>query len=184
MENEMIMIKCPNDGSLLKVKYVEGIESKMVKCPCCGRKMPFTDFIRVKAKEPEKTEYPDGGHKIERAENLKIGRLVSLDGKSTFQLRAGQTVVGRRSAQSKADYQLPCESRRMSREHLLVEVKRVEGKGFVHYLSLYKEKVNPTYVGQVQLLAGDRVVLHHGDVVRLPDAAIRFELSDDDKTNI
>lgn len=184
MEGNTIMIKCPNDGSLLKVRYFEGIESKMVTCPCCGRKIPFTSFVRVQTKDQEATEYPKAEPQQSTPENLLIGCLEPIDGGEPYRLHVGTTVVGRRSPQSKADYQLPVDSKRMSREHLLIEVKKVEGKGFVHYLSLYKERVNPTYVGKVQIFAGDKVVLRSGDIIRLPDAAIRFVIPDDDGTQI
>ena len=70
----------------------------------------------------------------------------------------------------------------MSREHLVLEVKKVIGKGFVHYASLYKEKVNETMINNELLEYGDSIVLKSGDKLRLPDATIVFEIPDDEGT--
>ena len=72
----------------------------------------------------------------------------------------------------------------MSREHLVIEIKKIPGKGFVHCASLYKEKVNPTFIGQNKLEYGDCVILHHRDLIRLPDVEARFEIPDNEATDI
>jgi hypothetical protein len=66
----------------------------------------------------------------------------------------------------------------------VIEVKRVPAKGYVHYVSLYKEKVNPTYVEDELLQYGDCLVLSHGDVIKLPDVTFKFEIPDEDATEI
>jgi hypothetical protein len=49
------------------------------------------------------------------------------------------------------------------------------GENYVHTVSLYKEKVNETYVGENLLEFGDMVVLSPRDELRLPDATLIFE---------
>ena len=89
------------------------------------------------------------------------------------------------SSKSEAGIQIyTADSRAMSREHIVIDVKNVPGKGFVHTLSLYKEKVNPTFIGSEPLVYGDRIVLTHGDVIRLPDTTLKFELPDEEATEI
>ena len=63
-------------------------------------------------------------------------------------------------------------------------MKKVEGKGFVHYVSLYKEKVNETLINGVRLEYGDCVVLKDGDMLRLPEATLVFEIPDGEKTDL
>ena len=64
-----------------------------------------------------------------------------------------------KAAKSEAGIQIyTADSRAMSREHIVIDVKNVPGKGFVHTLSLYKEKVNPTFIGSEPLVYGDRIV--------------------------
>lgn len=186
---DIIQIKCPFDGAVLSVRNQPGIETKNVTCPVCGHKYPFSQFRRVKAaaygQDPD-TVYP-GEEKtateLPPAEDFTLGKLLVMGSDVAFQLRPGRNVVGRKASKSAADFQIDtAEGRRMSREHIVVEVKKVPGRGFVHYLSLFKEKVNPTFVGDDPLLYGDCIVLSHGDILKLPDAFLKFVIPDDEGT--
>lgn len=188
METETIHIRCPRCSAVLEVKMQEGIEDKNVTCPVCKRKRPFKEYQRVanpNADSGEHTQYEDELTKNEAKQNLVLGRLA-VEGmeETAYRLQVGRNVVGRRASNSTADFQVPTgESRRMSRNHLVVEVKKVPGKGFVHCVSLYKDKVNETKVNDTQLEYGDCVVLKNGDLLRLPDATLVFEIPDDEKTD-
>ena len=174
--DEIIQIKCPFCGSVLSVKTQPGIESKNVGCPVCRHKYPFTHFKCLSGSSPG-DEPPK--------ETLELGRLT-VDGSGiSYRLMPGRNVVGRKAAKSEAGIQIyTADSRAMSREHIVIDVKNVPGKGFVHTLSLYKEKVNPTFIGSEPLVYGDRIVLTHGDVIRLPDTTLKFELPDEEATEI
>lgn len=191
--NEIIQIKCPFCSSILSVKNQQGIESKNVTCPICKHKYPFTEFKPVVASnnaDPD-TEYPD--HKEERTEldktqiaqpNYTLGKLKLHGTTRSYQLQPGRNVIGRKATKSEATIQIDtAENRMMSREHIVIEVKKVPAKGFVHYLSLYKEKVNKTFIGSEPLLYGDSIVLNHGDIIKLPDATLKFEIPDDEGTD-
>ena len=191
--DDIIQIKCPFDGAILSVKNQPGIESKNVTCPICKHKYPFTQFKRVDktgntGDDPD-TEYPGGnGHNDESTDlgqlNFTIGRLKVSGAGTTFRLKPGRNVIGRKATKSGADFQIDTgEQRAMSREHIVVEVKKVPSKGFVHYLSLFKEKVNKTWLGNEQLLFGDVIVLNHGDIIKLPDVTLIFEIPDDEATD-
>lgn len=199
--DEIIQIKCPFDGAVLSVKNQPGIESKNVTCPVCRHRFPFTEFRRVTqadAGSDPKTEYPGGeehtsyaygnknsGGAVPPQENFTLGTLKVVGVCASFQLKPGRNVIGRKGLKSTADFQIDTgENRSMSREHIVVEVKKVPGRGFVHYLSLYKEKVNRTCLGAEPLSYGECVVLSHGDIIRLPDADLKFEIPDDDATDI
>ncbi len=58
------------------------------------------------------------------------------------------------------------------------------GRGLVHYVYINKEQVNPTYIGNCQLEYGDRLVLNHNDIIKLPDMELRFELPDEEGTEL
>lgn len=198
--NEVIQIKCPFDGAVLSVRYMPGIEKKTVQCPICQHTYLFTDFKKVdkagtspdtgrlhQRGEEENTSYYNGGNLESSgsngASNYIIGRLRIKGGERMFQLRPGKNVIGRKGVKSHADFQIDTEdNKRMSREHLVIEVKKIPAKGFVHYVSLCKEKVNKTYVGNEQLLYGDCIVLRDGDIIRLPGTELRFEIPDEDAT--
>lgn len=200
--DEIIQIKCPFDGAVLSVKNQPGIETKNVTCPICKHKYPFTQFKRVYKTSAGSgdidTEYPEyeertnyaydggSGEKTELGDmNFTIGKVKLIGSGISYQLEPGRNVIGRKGTKSSADFQIDTDEKRsMSREHIVIEVKKVPAKGFVHYISLFKEKVNKTYIGNEPLLYGDCIVLNHGDVIKLPDADLKFEIPDDEATEI
>lgn len=196
--DELIKIKCPFCGSTLSVKNQFGIENKKVSCPVCKKTHPFREYKRVvptpSYDEDGDTEYPDktkpyGDEEHTLTElprmDFTLGKLKIEGTTTSYQLHTGKNVIGRKSVKSQADFKIDtAEKRGMSREHLMVEVKKIPGKGFVHYVSLYKEKVNKTYVGDELLSYGDVLILHHGDVIKLPDATLKFEIPDDEGTEV
>lgn len=199
--DEIIQIKCPFDGAVLSVKNQPGIETKNVTCPICKHKYPFTQFRRVEkvayGADPA-TEYPGGeehtsyaygrgdGEKTQLGDmNFTIGKIVLAGTNISYQLKPGRNVIGRRGTKSTADFQIDtAEKRSMSREHIVIEVKKVPAKGFTHYVSLFKERVNKTFIGSEPLLYGDCIVLNHGDIIKLPDATLKFEIPDEEGTEI
>lgn len=202
--DEIIQIKCPFDGAVLSVKNQPGIETKNVTCPICKHKYPFTQFKRVSSatgNEDPDTEYPgydehtnyDGEHtsygekKAETGKqpNYTLGKVTVAGSRQSYQLRPGRNVIGRKGMKSGADFQIDtADKRSMSREHIVIDVKKLPLKGYVHYVSLYKERVNKTSIGNEPLLYGDCIVLNHGDMIKLPDATLRFEIPDGEETEI
>ena len=198
--DDIIQIKCPFCGSVLSIKNRPGIESKSAACPVCSHKYPFSQFKKVTPR-PSTDDDPDtdysgveehtsyahasSSHTADPGVNYVLGRLSLAGSDVSFRLKPGRNVVGRRAAKSEADFQIDtADSRAMSREHIVIEVKNVPGKGFVHTLSLFKEKVNPTFIGKEPLVYGDRIVLAHGDRIILPDAELKFEIPDEEATEI
>lgn len=203
--DEIIKIKCPFCGAVLSVKNIPDIENKNVTCPICKHKYAFNQFKTVpnnsKAEEPG-TKYPDGASHDNYEEehtsyqkigadndgssllNFTLGRLVVEENGAEFQLKFGRNVIGRKGQRSEADFQIDtAEKRQMSREHIVIEVKRVPNKGFVHFVSLFKERVNDTFIGNEPLLYGDCIVLNNGDTIRLPNATLKFEIPDNESTD-
>lgn len=198
--NEIIQIKCPFCGAVLSVKNQPGIENKNVTCPICKHTYPFTQFKRVTTTnsnddpnteypgEEERTRYAYGSQSSEDTDfgqmNFTLGKLKVIDSGVSYQLKPGRNIIGRKGKKSEANFQIDTgEKRSMSREHIVIDVKKVAGKGFVHYLSLFKEKVNKTYIGNEPLLYGDCIILSHGDTIKLPDANLKFEIPDDESTD-
>lgn len=200
----IIQIKCPFDGALLSVKNQLGIETKNVTCPICKHKYPFTQFKRVTPtsnNDDPDTEYPSGDEctnydgeytryggeektEIGKHPNYTLGKVTVLGKGVSYQLRPGRNIIGRKGQKSEAGFQIDtADKRSMSREHIVIDVKKLPLKGFVHYVSLYKEKVNKTFIGNEPLLYGDCIVLNHGDIIKLPDATLRFEIPDGEETD-
>ncbi len=174
---EKIKIGCPKCGSTIYVNDPEQPETAAVRCPVCKKVSFFTAWRRIADDDPQ-TQLPDDNI------NRTLGRLVAVSTNTTYPLQIGRNVVGRKASGSAAHVQIACESRRMSREHLVVEVKNELGKGLVHYLSLNKAQVNATYVDSMKLEYGDRVILRHNTMIHLPDMDLRFEIPDEEGTEL
>lgn len=149
--------------------------------------IPTLDSInKVTDDEKEETSYLKGGYTSEQTDidNLMIGCLKVKTTGQTFRLSPGRNVIGRKASASSANIQLDTgENHRVSREHIVIEVKKIPGKGFVHYLSLYKERVNPTFLNKVSMMFGDCMVLKNGDIISLPNFDIVFELHESEGTD-
>jgi len=192
--NEIIQIKCPWCSATLSVLRQKDMESKNVTCPACGQKSPFVKFKATQAATDNDdgcTKYPPKNNATDQTAtelpkiNLRIGRLNIQNTGISYQLKTGRNIVGRKALSSSADFQIPTgDNNTMSREHLIIEVKNIPGKGFVHYVSLFKERLNKTFVDNEQITYGDCVILNNGDSLRLPGATLLFELPDNDATTI
>ncbi|MDE6553803.1 MAG: FHA domain-containing protein [Muribaculaceae bacterium] len=137
----------------------------------------------------EHTQYQQQDPKTRTGEglnrNMTVGVLRLAGSNTTFQLKPGRNVVGRKSSNSGADFQIETgDKRSMSREHIVIDVKRHPANGIIHCLSLFKEKVNKTFVGSEQLLPGDVIILQPGHIIKLPDAVLKFDIPDEERTSI
>ena len=180
--SDTIRIKCPSCGAVLTVKDMPGLETKSVNCPVCKQRAPFTQYKKVDESD-DHTQYPDGvrGGSAHSGDSEK----TKVDFNVNYTVKKGKNVIGRKASQSVADVQISTgESRKLSREHLTIDVNLVPGKGMRHYVSLYKQKVNKTFIGSVPLEYGDCIVLKHGDIIKLPDVSLRFIVPDGDETEM
>lgn len=200
MANEIIKIKCPQCGAVLSIRNIPGLETKNVNCPVCKYKGPFTSYRAYVPHQPnqadqtdygygDKTQYKTtgstGGTQSGNDFNILPGQLRVLSTGKVYKLKFGTNIIGRQALHSSATLQLPTDgSKRMSRDHLVIEVKKLPGKGLTAYVSLYKEKVNKTFINNDQLLYGDTLVLKDGDVISLPDLKVKYEIPDEEKTQM
>ena len=183
MTNDMkktIKVRCPNDGAVLTIVDQPGIERAFVTCPVCKRKMPFKRFKMIEDNVRNDVDDGDDQTRVAATEigcYHCLGVLKDFSTGDSHKLKLGKNVIGREAADSSADIQLPCDnSRRMSREHLVIQVDGDNVEGYIFHASLYKEKVNATYVGDAKVEYGDSIILNDGDVIRLPDKTIVFEV--------
>lgn len=188
MEN-VIKIVCPVCGSVLTVKSQPDIESKYVTCPVCKTRSPFSNFKKISTKnghanEGEPTKYFNGSLPEDSGTsvNQTLGRFLVPSLSISFDLKEGKNIIGRMATGSSAQCQIPCSTKRLSREHLIIEAKKVPDKGFVHYASLYKDHVNATFVGDNRLKFGQSVILNNNDLIRLPDVEGRFIIPEEEST--
>ena len=103
------------------------------------------------------------------------GRLVFTAGNiPAVTLREGRNIIGREASTSTATVRIPQTYKRISREHLIIDVKAV-GNEYKHEIRLYKSEVNTTMLNTTTISDGDIFVLNDGDTIKMPDLAIRFE---------
>lgn len=208
---DVIRIQCPSCSTVINLKNGQGYEKMSLTCPICKRRHPFTSYKKLGLRtnptgwqqpqqpQPNIQSRPVASNIQSRpvvrqredstqlgSYNSSIGKLILLPMGITYQLKEGFNTIGRKSGTSKAGFQIDTGGRRgMSREHVAVEVVKEKFKGYVHYISLCKESVNPTTINGQKLKYGvDRMILNHRDIIRLPDAELRFELPDDDETQL
>lgn len=188
---EHLKIVCPRCANTLNVRNVPGIENKYVTCPLCGTKTPFREFrllqpavANATAAVPSSGDAPVPESNVTQIcgmnMNFIIGQLTDTAAQRVYQLRLGRNLLGRSSSRGCADIRLPSPTRRMSREHLVIEVVRDEAKGIIHLASLAKERVNPTFINNVRLKFGDIVILQPGYTIHLPDCDLLFRFPDED----
>lgn len=112
-----------------------------------------------------------------------FGELVLTTTGTAFPLHQGRNIVGRKSPGSTSDIQIETgASRRMSRQHLVIDVEVDPLRGVSHTISLYKEACNAVLVDGQALLYGDRIVIVPGMTISMPDALLTFRLPDPEKT--
>lgn len=179
-------IKCPWCSAVLIVRRKPGMESMNVTCPVCKRQYPYVQFKPVEeAADGGNTCYPVREGNGPDGDGRAAGSLSIPSTGQSLPLRLGKNIVGRESPRGNAD--VPIDTRgnkRISREHLIINVYEAGGKGLVHAVSLFKERVNPTSINGVPLSYGDTIVLRHGDVINLPDLDVRFVLPDAEATQL
>lgn len=195
-----IKVKCPCCGAVLAIMKQENVENKAVTCPICKERSPLVQFKvlgePVSNPAPQPKPAPQPVHKPEpqpdqnsSSTEFDPGTIINLtntpgilvridESAEDIVLKVGKNVIGRKvSCGTNADFMIATPGKnRLSREHLVIEVKQAGNNGFVHNVSLYKEKVNDTYVGTEKLEYGDCLRLEDGDIIKLPDATLKFVL--------
>lgn len=178
-EKDLIKVQCPNCSTILSVLRVPNMERKFITCPACHQKTAFLKCKVIGGAAPqEATAGP---------ESSAIGSLIDTRYPGQpIHLVEGQNIVGRKATTSKAHIQIvpPQGDMRISREHLLIDVSRVPGKGYLHHLSLCKKDVNDTFLNDSKIGYPEKVLLKSMDLVRLPGVTLRFELPDGESTRV
>ena len=172
--NSTLKIKCPNCGAVLTVRNMEGIEAKRVTCPVCKMNHPFTEFKKptVAAPKDDKTDYSDT--ELPMADSASsIGRLQDVETGRVYPLRLGTNSIGRKADSSSATVQIETEDKKMSRQHITIEVKQLSNGTYKHTLSNAQNK-NATLVNGTKLESNDKVVLNGGESKTLARTKLHF----------
>lgn len=192
--NEFIQKKCPTCGAILTIKNQGGLDNTTVTCPVCHQTYPFTQMKELTQQRPPMPPGGmGGGYQSDPGTqvggggpvNRTVGQLQHLGTGQRFRLNMGQNVIGRQCSSSAATIQINTGMNlRMSRQHLSIIVKTDPLGNIVHECTLCKPQCNDTFINGAKLQYGDRVILHNGNKITLPDASLVFIIDDGDATQI
>lgn len=172
----------------MKLKDQAGLDNKYVTCPICGKKSRIGDCGRITEKKAQDNDATQYRHAYPQSTEdtvlnpdsaIPAGRLVNIQTGSIHQLKTGKNTIGRRVANPLPTVTIPIEetqtNKTMSREHAIIEVTRLQNGGFRHFLYNWKNK-NSTCVDGTPLDGDDRVVLSHGQTIKMGQVLLRFEI--------
>lgn len=190
MENNILTIRCIHCGAVLQVRNQAGIEKLSVACPNCHEKFNVGEGIKsYQAKavaDSEATEYgpqkkaQDHEHTIIEKGTM-LGELLETGTGKRHKLKVGTNTIGRAAQSGAANIQVPDPTKKMSREHAIIEVTPMSDGSYRHFLRNWKNK-NKTYVGNEVLEPDESIVLQDGQLVKFGAVTMRFILPDDEKT--
>ena len=173
--SKMIKAKCPGCRVILDVTNVNNEPQRQIQCPNCGKNL-LVPFYMVK-KEPEAATQlgtkPQEYHtQLGGAQNTASSCALECNG-MRYRLDVGTYRVGRKAVTSSADVQININDLYMSREHIIINVRRLSDGSLKADVSNHKNK-NATFVNGVQLMPGDAVVLHNGDRIKMGETTVIF----------
>ena len=172
---QTINIKCPSCGVVLRVTNSKNEAEKHFSCPKCGKRI-VVPFYKLRVEDGE-TQL-DGNPVAQATQignaNMQESCHLTCNGKD-YPLPIGRNVVGRKASTSSADVQVETDDKFMSREHMVINVRRLPDGGIKVDVSNYKNK-NSTRVNDLLLQSGDAIVLHDGDTIQMGSTIMAFHI--------
>lgn len=183
---DLIKIKCPGCGSILQLKNTTDIENKPVTCPVCKLKSRIGDCEKLIDKnDDDATQYSFKNKNSDEDTQLRpnqvssTGVLINTQTGSRHYLKLGRNSIGREVISPLPSVTIPIKETQthntMSREHAIIEITRLGNGSYRHFLYNWKGK-NGTFVDGTPLNDGERVILVHGQMIKLGQVLLRFEL--------
>ena len=171
------IIKCPKCGTILEVKNSKNEEFKIVKCPTCSSQLrvkfqPQQQMQEVIDAETQIGSGKTDSGKTEIAEKPKASKAFLVHAGTRYQLAEGRNIVGRMAKDSNADVKIETKDRYMSRLNTIINVRKVD-KELMVSITTHKN-LNPIFVGKVQILDGDEIMLQNGDTITMGETKIKL----------
>lgn len=185
-------IKCPNCGVILEVKNSKDEEEKRISCPKCkaGLKVMFskpkpkeellTAHTVYGPQEPKPVPQDNGSTQLGGAavgvatsgstqlappQTFVRQAMLVFNGES-FDLELGENSVGRKANTSHASLQIPTTDRYMSRQHVLITVRRLPDGALKSVLRNDQNK-NDTLIDGQAIENGDEIRLTNGNRITM-----------------
>lgn len=170
---QTINIKCPGCGVVLRVTNSKDEAEKRIACPKCGKRL-IVPFYKLKPEDGEtQLDGKEGSQSTQMCgDDLLQSCYLLFEGKE-YELSIGSNTVGRLASTSIADVQIETDDLFMSREHAVINVRRLPNGGLKIDISNFKNK-NTTKVNDYRLESDDAIVLHDGDTVEMGSTSMTF----------
>lgn len=187
----MIKIKCPNCGAILNVKAVPGLNDKLVRCPICEEKHPFSNYKEVKSVSTEdETDYEShkaNSAKVDDETEINTGEgeetvittcgyLLDIKTKKKYSLKNGVNYIGRSATSTPERVNVRIETSDMgfSRSHLCLEAVL---HGGVRKYKVYNDACkNPTFLNGEKIDKKDVLFLKENDIIKSSSVELQFLL--------
>ncbi len=174
MEHQTVEISCPQCHVRLSVTNSKNEAVKRIKCPNCGKQID----IRFKRSVQEDGATQLGG--VPTGGETQLGGAVvhpmschlMLNGKK-YDLQIGRNTIGRKAKTSNADVQLETDDLYMSRQHAIINVRRLPNGGITTSITNDQNK-NATLVNGMELAKADEIVLNDGDQIKMGETTVTF----------
>ena len=176
-------VSCNSCGILLDVPQRNGEPFRDIHCPNCNHQLRVT-FSGPQPNEQAETVYA-GMQGISSKESSDDNALTQfaqakpehpgslLFGTEKYPLHLGRNLVGRKSKSSNADVQIPTNDLKMSREHAVINIKRIADGSLKILIRNCKDHLVTKVKGMV-LEANDEVVLTNGTDIQLGHTLITY----------
>lgn len=191
MEQNLLKIRCVHCGAKLTIRNQVNIEKLSVECPNCHEKFKVSEGMQSMSANQSKTSDEDTIYRQSKGSDTEDtifnsgqrnpGRLVEIATGRTYPLKPGRNTIGRTSESTPTDISVDDPSRRMSRQHAIIEVRTMADGTFRHFLYNWKNK-NSTCVDGHQLMQNDNIVLRDGQMIKFGPVTMRFSTPDDETT--
>lgn len=169
---QTINIKCPGCGVVLRVTNSKDEPEKRFACPKCGKRI-VVPFYKLKTEDGEtQLDGKGGSQSTQLGDDILQSCYLLFDGKE-YELAIGSNTIGRLAKTSIADVQIDTDDLFMSREHSVINVRRLPNGGLKIDISNFKNK-NTTKVNGFLLEHDDAIVLHDGDIIEMGSTSLSF----------
>ncbi len=174
MEHQSVEIICPQCHVRLSVTNSKNEEVKRIKCPNCGKQIdiPFKRHVREDG-ETQLGGVPTGGEtQLPPVSVSRKKAYLEFNG-VRYNLEIGRNTIGRKAKTSNADIQLETDDLYMSRQHAIINVRRLPNGGITTSVTNDQNK-NATTVNGMELAKADEIVLNDGDQIKMGETTVFF----------
>ena len=170
---QTINIKCPGCEVVLRVTNSKDEPEKRFACPKCGKRI-VVPFYKLKPEDGEtQLDGKEGSQSTQMCGDDILQSCYLLHEGKQYDLAIGSNTVGRLASTSIADVQIDTDDLFMSREHAVINVRRLPNGSLKIDISNFKNK-NTTKVNGLLLEHDDDIVLHDDDTIEMGSTSLSF----------